>query len=317
MPHRISQKRDIGNAKVASDSYDIDNIYLSEEGWVYRHFKNSEKTLWWDEIIVAGQVKPGMEIHGVTNDEVVETNPLKLGTQGAVPFETGDEVQDIEYAGQPGHSPDYENVVVALEDKVYEPGNSYRVYDTVQGVPEGWTGVSDPSNVEGYPDEPAKMSPTYPGEDFQSVNEYTIPVVPLPEPFGGKDPQEVIVGQFESGVGGGTAGYGGKTDAYGAPDDGTDGGSGGGGGAATDLIGNVVFDSPNTNPSVGVATTYTVTVSGPTSSTPVLTTTDPGATINGNQVTFATIGGQTITATVTDLTSDPTSKSANVNVTVS
>ena len=41
----------------------IDNIYLSEEGWVYRHFKNTERTLWWDEILVAGQVKPNMTIH--------------------------------------------------------------------------------------------------------------------------------------------------------------------------------------------------------------------------------------------------------------
>ena len=49
-------KSDIGNAKKWSDTYDADNIYLSEEGWVYRHFKNTDRTLWWDEIIVAGQV---------------------------------------------------------------------------------------------------------------------------------------------------------------------------------------------------------------------------------------------------------------------
>ena len=67
MPHRVNTKGDIGTAKNASDSYDADNIYLSEEGWVYRHFKNSAKTQWWDEIIVAGQVKDGVDIHGVAN----------------------------------------------------------------------------------------------------------------------------------------------------------------------------------------------------------------------------------------------------------
>ena len=59
MPHRKNAKGDLGTTKVASDSYDADNIYLSEEGWVYRHYKKSDKSLWWDEILVAGQVKPG------------------------------------------------------------------------------------------------------------------------------------------------------------------------------------------------------------------------------------------------------------------
>ena len=68
MPHRKNAKGDIGGLKRFSDTYDMDNVYLSEEGWIYRHFKNAERTLWWDEILVAGQVKPGMEIHGVRMD---------------------------------------------------------------------------------------------------------------------------------------------------------------------------------------------------------------------------------------------------------
>ena len=70
MPHRINAKADIGSLERFSDTYDMDNVYLSEEGWVYRHFKNSDRTKWWDEILVAGQVKPGMEISGVSNNPV-------------------------------------------------------------------------------------------------------------------------------------------------------------------------------------------------------------------------------------------------------
>ena len=281
MPHRISQKKDIGNAKVASDSYDIDNIYLTEEGWVYRHFKNNEKTLWWDEIIVAGQVKPGMTVHGVSNDVVVETNPLKLGTQGAVTFETGDAVQDMEYAGQPGHSTDYTNTVIDPADKIYAPGDSYRVYDAVQGVPDGWTGVSDPSNEEGYPDEPTKESPFYPGEDYQSVNEYTIAVEPLPAPYGGADPYEVIVGEFESGAGGGTAGEGGVVPpAPPAPTLGT-----------VTVNGSADVASASTG-------TYTGSIDGTATDATFVVSADGGATVSGNDVTFPA-GPATVTVTVT------------------
>ena len=119
MPQRINQKSDIGTAKNASDSYDADNIYLSEEGWVYRHYKNSAMTKWWDEIIVAGQVDPA------TNADTTETNPEVLGHPSvSVALETGDGHADIEYAG---HYPDYDDkVVIDSADKTYENG-SYRV----------------------------------------------------------------------------------------------------------------------------------------------------------------------------------------------
>ena len=113
MPHRVNSKGDIGTAKKFSDSYDMDNIYLSEEGWVYRHFKNAERTLWWDEIIVAGQVHPGHKIHNVdngpgldpeasnspgSNTGVLLTNPLKLGTTADPGFQEGDGVFDYRYS---------------------------------------------------------------------------------------------------------------------------------------------------------------------------------------------------------------------------
>ena len=114
MPHRVSYKKDLGNAHKFSDSYDIDNIYLSEEGWVYRHFKNSERTLWWDEIIVAGQVNPDQVIHGVPNNDVVPTNPLKLGTAIPSEFQEGDKYFDYRYSDHEG-APD--KIVIGPEDK--------------------------------------------------------------------------------------------------------------------------------------------------------------------------------------------------------
>ena len=58
MPERQNSLSDIGTAKIQSDSYDVDNIFLTDQGWVYRHFKKDDKTEFWDEIIVAGEVDP-------------------------------------------------------------------------------------------------------------------------------------------------------------------------------------------------------------------------------------------------------------------
>jgi len=99
MPQRINIVGDLGTTKLASDSYDIDNIYLTEEGWVYRHFKSTDGSRYWDEIIVAGEVPAG--------DSPQATNPPKLGTVAAPPYETGDGSKDWEYSshqvtGTPG-----------------------------------------------------------------------------------------------------------------------------------------------------------------------------------------------------------------------
>ena len=63
-------------------------------------------------------------------------------------------------------------------------------------IPDGWSGVSDPSMVDTYPEEPP-----YPGEEYQSENEYTVTPKETPEP-----PPNIIIGEFESGAGGGRAG---------------------------------------------------------------------------------------------------------------
>ena len=99
MPQKSNIVGDLGTTKLASDSYDIDNIYLTEEGWVYRHFKSTDNSRWWDEIIVAGEVPAG--------DSPQATNPPKLGTVASPPYETGDGSKDWEYSshqvtGNPG-----------------------------------------------------------------------------------------------------------------------------------------------------------------------------------------------------------------------
>ena len=92
MPARVNTPGDIGTAKIASDSYDVDNIFLTDEGWVYRHYKNSALTKFWDEIIVAGEVDAAATINGVANAPVDALND-------ATPtFESGDSIKDVEYS---------------------------------------------------------------------------------------------------------------------------------------------------------------------------------------------------------------------------
>ena len=50
------QEQAVGNYPDKSDCADKDNIYLSDEGWVYRHYKSLDKSKYWDEVIWAGGV---------------------------------------------------------------------------------------------------------------------------------------------------------------------------------------------------------------------------------------------------------------------
>ena len=50
------QPQATGNYPAKSDVADEDNIYLSDQGWVYRHYKSLDKSKFWDEIIWAGDV---------------------------------------------------------------------------------------------------------------------------------------------------------------------------------------------------------------------------------------------------------------------
>ena len=209
MPHRKNAKGDIGSLKRFSDTYDMDNVYLSEEGWVYRHYKNSEKTLWWDEILVAGQVKPGMEIHAVSNNPVSPTNPYKLGTDTAPAMETGDGNVDIDYS-------DHERAADKITefdddagtDKLYNrtdfqetAWSSINVEDPEylnpdgSQVPLGWAGVSSPKDSQ----DPPRANT---GEDFQAINNYNLQPDNQKGPYNGtQDPwqenAEVMQGNYD------------------------------------------------------------------------------------------------------------------------
>ena len=50
------QPQAVGNYPAKSDVADTDNIYLSDQGWVYRHYKSPDKSKFWDEVIWAGDV---------------------------------------------------------------------------------------------------------------------------------------------------------------------------------------------------------------------------------------------------------------------
>ncbi len=92
MPARVNTSGDIGTALDASDAYNKDNIFLTDEGWVYRHYKNDALTKFWDEIIVSGEVDPAATIGGVANAPVDAINDINPN------FEVGDGNKDVEYS---------------------------------------------------------------------------------------------------------------------------------------------------------------------------------------------------------------------------
>ena len=64
-----------GNYPDASDVADKDNIFLTEQGWVYRHYKSLDKSEFWDEVIWAGYVDAALEVNGdLVNDPVDDIN---------------------------------------------------------------------------------------------------------------------------------------------------------------------------------------------------------------------------------------------------
>jgi hypothetical protein len=74
------QTQAVGNYPNKSDAADKDNIYLSDQGWAYRHYKNADKTKYWDEVIWSGYV----------SDQVQENLPIgKFGAE-AQTFLVGD-----------------------------------------------------------------------------------------------------------------------------------------------------------------------------------------------------------------------------------
>lgn len=85
MPQRVNSKSDIGNTKRASDVYDVNNCFLTDQGWVYRHFKGEPATTerFWDEILVAGDSDGADQIQYSTESSkgslLVETPSFEAG----------------------------------------------------------------------------------------------------------------------------------------------------------------------------------------------------------------------------------------------
>ena len=86
--------KDLRGLHDLSDSYDKDNVFLTDEGWVYRHYKRRDPVtgdidpaVFWDEIIVAGEVDPT----DATN------NPVGNINDATPTFEIGDGIQDVDY----------------------------------------------------------------------------------------------------------------------------------------------------------------------------------------------------------------------------
>jgi len=80
----------------ASPVYDMDNVYLSEEGWIYRHYKSANKSRWWDEILFSGEV----DTTDADNAPVSATVSagVKLGSADYTPtLETGDNTPGFGY----------------------------------------------------------------------------------------------------------------------------------------------------------------------------------------------------------------------------
>jgi len=61
---------------------DIDNVYFSDQGWAYRHYKSDAKSNaqngYWDEILVAGQA--------LLDNGQADTSAEPFGTPGAKTF---------------------------------------------------------------------------------------------------------------------------------------------------------------------------------------------------------------------------------------
>ena len=103
------QEQAIGNYKAISNVANKDNIYLSDQGWAYRHFTSPDKSEYWDEILWAGEVTvpPGLnDPVGVFGAEeqtflfgdgfqwVSGQYPTSVSTIGTVTIDGVDEIEE-------------------------------------------------------------------------------------------------------------------------------------------------------------------------------------------------------------------------------
>ena len=82
MPRR-SDTSDLTCALDANPVLDRDNVYFSDQGWAYRHYKKADKSEFWDEILVAGQALEDDGTPDATADEFGTDTPTFLVGDGA------------------------------------------------------------------------------------------------------------------------------------------------------------------------------------------------------------------------------------------
>jgi hypothetical protein len=51
MSSKANWRGDVGSATGFSNVYDLDNIYLSDRGWAYRHYNSEDTSDYWDEVL--------------------------------------------------------------------------------------------------------------------------------------------------------------------------------------------------------------------------------------------------------------------------
>lgn len=83
MPRRSNQQADLSALTDANPVYDLDNVYFSDHGWAYRHYKDETGALYWDEILVAGEALLDDGTPDTTADAFGAANPTFLVGDGS------------------------------------------------------------------------------------------------------------------------------------------------------------------------------------------------------------------------------------------
>ena len=108
MPARANKASDLAAVTASNPVLDLDNVYLSDQGWAIRHYKREDKSLYWDEILVAGEVAAsdtpdafGAASPNFETGDSVQAPALTLAPARIVPFAAATEstatVLDVQY----------------------------------------------------------------------------------------------------------------------------------------------------------------------------------------------------------------------------
>jgi hypothetical protein len=141
MPSRFNRKAEIGTYHIGSDSNDMDNIFLTEQGWVYRHYKSEDFSRYWDEVLVPGDV-PSAVVNGVSNaplsDIMDDDNNIHFENLDGTGVLTTDGQPDITYspdfAGSPKIATPLGTIGVTLTHNFPDEGNTIHDHEVGEFV---------------------------------------------------------------------------------------------------------------------------------------------------------------------------------------